>query len=108
MIIRRIMQGFGVAGIIEIQLIPEELEQAYMEKEKEYKMDDVKDAVQQAYEWEVINRQDYELVIQNEKFQKMILEEYEKRFSCNIPENLTWEEAVKEVLKEIKIEHGDE
>lgn len=100
--IRRRTEDYGLpAGVIEVELTPEELEQAFREKQKEYRLADVKDAIEQAYEWEIISEEEYEKVIDNESFQEAVLDEYERRFSCNVPENVTWEESLKEILKEV-------
>lgn len=101
--IRRKTEDFGLpAGVIEIELTPEELEQAFRIKEKEYRLADVKSAINDAYEWEKISEEEYQKIKDNEKFHEAVLQEYEKRFSCNIPENAIWEEALKAALKEGK------
>lgn len=102
MTIRRNTQDYGLpAGIIEIELTAEEIEQAFRIQEKKYRLEDVRNAIYSAYESEQISEEDYEKIQDNEKFQEAVLDEYEKRFNCNVPENVTWEYALKEVLKEV-------
>lgn len=101
--IRRKTEDFGLpAGVIEIELTPEELEQAFRIKEKEYRLEDVKSAINDAYEWEQISEELYQKIKDNKKFHEAVLQEYEKRFSCNIPENVIWGEALMAALKEVK------
>ena len=107
--IRRKTEDYGLpVGVIEIELSEGEIEQAFRIQEKKYRLEDVRNAIYAVYESEQISEEEYEKIYDNEKFQEAVLEEYEKRFSCNVPENVTWEEAVKEVLKEIRIKHGNE
>lgn len=100
--IRRKTEDYGLpAGVIEIELTAEEIEQAFRIQEKNYRLEDVRNAIYTAYESEQISEEEYEKIQDNEKFQEAVLDEYEKRFSCNVPENVTWEESLKEILKEV-------
>ena len=92
--IRRNTRAYGLpVGIIEIELTDKELEQAFREKEHQYRLEDVRNLLVDAYESEKISKEVYEKVILDEQFHEAVLREYEKRFSCNTPENVTWEEA---------------
>lgn len=91
MVIRRNGNGFGLpAEVIEIELIPQKLEQAYRIKEKEYRMQD-------AYENGQVDSGSYE-TFKNNNFYEKLLTEYDKRFSCEIAENVIWERALASVL----------
>lgn len=108
--IRRKAEDYGLpAGIIEIELTPEELEQAFRIKEKEYRLEDVRSIIHDAYnDSEQISENEYLQIKDNKEFHEAVLREYDKRFSCNIPENTTWEETLKAVLKETEFEGGEE
>lgn len=102
MTIRRKTQDFGLpAGVIEIELTDEEIEQAFRVQEKRYRMQDVENAIQTAYESEQISEEDMGKIKDNEKFKEAVLDVFDKNFNCNVPENVIWEIAVKEVLKEV-------
>lgn len=102
MTIRRKTQDFGLpAGIIEIELTDEEIEQAFRVQEKRYRMEDAENAIQTLYEGEQISEDDMEKIKENKKFKEAVLDMFDKRFNCNVPENVIWEIAVKEVLKEV-------
>lgn len=101
--IRRNTQEYGLpAGIIEIELTGEEMEQAFREVDHQYKLEDAKNALHDAYESEQISEEIYEKVEGDTQFYEAVLQEYDKRFSCNIPENAIWEESLKEAMKSLE------
>lgn len=102
MVIRRNTKEYGLPeGVIEIELTAEELEKAFREQEHKYRLEDAETALHNAYESEQISEETYEAIKDNEKFHEAVLVEFDKRFSCNIPENTIWEMAWKEVIKEV-------
>lgn len=101
--IKRNAKKYGLPDkIIEIELTGAEIEQAFRIREHEYQLEDVRNALQDAYESEQISDEDYRKAKNSTAFQEAVLKEYEKRFSCNVPENVTWEESWKAALKEIE------
>ena len=101
MTIRRKTQDFGLpAGIIEIELTAEEIEQAFRIQEKRYRLEDAKNAIQTMYESEQINEEEMELVRDNDSFLELVVDKFDRLFSCDIAENVAWEIAVKEAFKE--------
>lgn len=101
--IRRNTLEYGLpAGIIEIELTGEEMERAFREVDYQYKLEDVKNAFHDAYESEQISEEIYEKAEGNTQFYEAVLQEYDKRFSCNIPENAIWEESLKVALESLK------
>lgn len=105
--IRRNTRAYGLpVGIIEIELTDKELEQAFREKEHQYRLEDVRNSLSDAYESEQISRDVYEKIQENEDFHEAVLQEYEKRSSCDIPENVTWEESWRAALENLEQEVG--
>lgn len=101
--IRRKTEDYGLtAGIIEIELTDEELEQAYRERQHQYRLEDVRSSLSDAYESEQISKEVYEKIRENEDFHEAVLWEYDRRFSCNIPENVTWEESWRAALEGVE------
>lgn len=100
MTIRRNTQEYGLpAGIIEIELTAEEVEQAFRLKEREYLLADVENAVDEAYGREDITEEQYQKAKGNQEAIKAIADYFDKTTSCEIAYNVTMEEAVKHILK---------
>ncbi len=100
MVIKRKGNDFGLATeVIEIELTPQELEQAYRIKEKEYRMQEAEQVLQNAYENGQVDTGSYEIFKNNSGFYERLLAEYDKRFSCEIAENVIWERALASVLE---------
>lgn len=98
--IRRNAQEYGLSErIIEIELTDQELEQAYRIREEQYRIEDIKNAIQEAYEAEIITEDAYQKSKDNMSIIKAVLEQYDKRCSCNIAYNVTMEEAIKKVIR---------
>lgn len=100
MVIRRNGDSFGLsAEVIETRLTPQELEQAYRIKEKEYRMQEAEQVLQNAYENGQADTGSYETYKNNSGFYERLLAEYDKRFSCEIAENVIWKRALAFVLE---------
>lgn len=100
MVIKRNGNDFGLpAEVIEIGLTPQELEQAYKIKEKEYRRQEAEQVLCDAYGNGQVDTGVYETFKNNSGFYERLLAEYDKRFSCEIAENVIWERALAAVLE---------
>ncbi|MBQ6091393.1 MAG: hypothetical protein IJL07_09035 [Lachnospiraceae bacterium] len=100
--IRRAVQVYDFKDIIlEIELSDDELEEAFREKERQYRLEDAKNAVREAYEAEQISEEIYRKIENDSRFYETVREYYEDMESCNIPENVTWEEAWKKAIEHL-------
>ncbi len=100
MVIKRNGNDFELpAEVIEIKLTPQELEQAYRIKEKEYRMKEAEQVLCDAYENGQVDTKSYETFKNNSGFYGRLLAEYDKRFSCEIAENVIWERTLTAVLE---------
>ncbi len=95
--IREQLAGENSNPVISIELTSDEIEQAFGIREREYLLEDVENAVQEAYENEQISEETYQKVQGNKEILTAIAERYEKTCSCNIAHNATMEDAVKYV-----------
>ncbi len=99
MVIKRKGNDFGLTTeVIEIEITPQELEQAYRIKEKEYCMQEAEQVLQNSYENGQVDTVSYEK-FKNNNFYEKLLAEYDKRFSCEIAENVIWKRALAAVLE---------
>lgn len=85
--------------IIEIELNSEELEQAFRIKEREHKLEDVKNIINDAFENEDIYEEEYRRIKDNKKFYEAVLRKFEKDFSTHIPEIVMWRLALMAILR---------
>lgn len=102
--IRRAVQVYDFKDIIlEIELSDDELEEAFREKKRQYRLEDAKKAVREAYEAEQISEENYRKIENDSRFYEVVWEYYEDMESCNIPENVTWEEAWKKAIEHLRL-----
>ena len=73
MVIKRKGNDFGLTTeVIEIELTPQELEQAYRIKEKEYCMQEAEQVLQNAYENGQVDTVSYEKFKNNNFYEKLL------------------------------------
>lgn len=103
MTIRRKTQEFGLpAGVIEIELTEEEIEQAYRIQERNYRLQDAENALRSEYDAEKISDEEMERLDGNEEFYEAALAIFEKNENCNIPENTIWEIAIEKAKEDFQ------
>lgn len=74
---------------IEIELTAAELEQAFRERERDYRIEDA---------YRHIEELEYDNTMFDDDDVDNIIDLYEKKKDCNIPENTTWESIIEEYI----------
>lgn len=92
--ITRKLNGYEV----EFELSEEELEQAYREKERDYRLEDVKGHVLSMYQDDIFGM-DAVRIIEDSKLMETILDRFFSCCDCNIPENDMMEAVIQSVLR---------
>lgn len=89
------------------EITPNDLEMAYREKERAYRLLDAEDQIQALIDECEDFETDYGfsalLIVDDEEFRLRCMYEFEHEQDCNIDENSVWRQSIEEVIREWQI-----